>query len=355
MKRKKVNNKKISPIGELLERYEGKKPPKSFWVGISRGLVGFVFGLAKSGKTIVCENLALSIASGRERFLGKPIELPKKKVLYISMEENVGIRIIQRGNKQVKEFSSEEKKNIKENLFYSDEEFLRSVENTQDWNFVEVEIKKYKPRVVFLDSTNRFNIDIEKRDEANSMMQKIRGFAEKYRCAIILIHHTNKSQKDKPITEASMSGSSALTRDADFFIGVNSLSNGTRYIKFITNRYHQTPEKCIVFSIQNNYLIDYESEEYESELLKSLDGRYTSDNTEMVYEFIKVNLDENGRIETNTLHSHFVDGGLISKKTLFNKLRLLIKAKMIEKVGKGVYKLIRNNDTNSESADSVDD
>lgn len=342
MKKRKTLKKtynEISAIGELLKRYEGKKPPKEYWVGISRGLVGFVFGLAKSGKTIVCENLALSIASGRTKFLGKPIGLPKRKVLYISMEENVGTRIIQRGNKQIKGFSSEEKKNIKENLFYSDEEFLRSVENTHDWNFVENQIEKYRPRVVFLDSTNRFNIDIEKRDEANHMMKKIRGFAEKYKCAVILIHHTNKSQKDKPISETSMSGSSALTRDADFFIGVNSLTNGTRYIKFITNRYHQTPDKCLVFSIQNNYLIDLESEEYENELMKSLDGRYTNDNTELVYEYIKENVDKQGIIETSSLHSYFVEGGMFSKKTLFNKLKKLCETKMIEKVKHKQYKL----------------
>ncbi|WP_281980728.1 AAA family ATPase [Tenacibaculum mesophilum] len=341
---KKKRNKKIqkvSPLGDLLKRYKGEKPPKSFWGGISPKMVGFVFGLAKSGKTIICENLALSITSGRDKFLGIPIEIPNSKVLFISMEENVGIRIIQRGNKQIKGYSSEEKENIKKNLYYSDEEFIRSVENTQDWVLIEDEIKKYRPNVVFIDSTNRFNIDIESRDETNKMMQKIRKFADKFECAIILIHHTNKAQKNKSISEAQMSGSSALARDADFFIGINSLTNGTRYLKFITNRYSQTREMCIVFSIQKNYLIDFETEEHESVLIKSLDGRYDVNNTEKIVKFIKENIDRKNMIETKTLYSHFVvENGLISKKTLYNQLKKLIEMNQLKKAGHGKYKLL---------------
>lgn len=338
---KKVIPSRTSPLGDLLERYEGIEPPKSFWGGISPKMVGFVFGLAKSGKTIICENLALSITSGRDKFLGIPIEIPNSKALFISMEENVSVRIIQRGNKQIKGYSREEKKNIKENLYYSDEEFLRSVENTHDWIFIEDEIKRCKPNVVFIDSTNRFNIDIESRDETNKMMQKIRKFADKFECAIILIHHTNKAQKNKTISEAQMSGSSALARDADFFIGINSLTNGTRYLKFITNRYSQTPEMCIVFSIQDNYLIDVEAEEYESVLIKSLDGRYDGNNTERIIEFIKENVGNKNEIETKILYSHFVlENGLISKKTLYNQLKKLTGMEQLERVGHGKYKLL---------------
>ena len=112
MKKTKNNSNKVSPFGELINRYEGIKPPKTFWGGITPKSVGFIFGLAKSGKTIICENLALSIASGRKNFLGLPIELKKKKILFISMEENVGIRIIQRGNKQFKGYSRKERINI---------------------------------------------------------------------------------------------------------------------------------------------------------------------------------------------------------------------------------------------------
>ncbi len=344
---KSVNLKKITPFSELLVRYEGIEPAKAFWGGITPKSVGFIFGLAKSGKTIICENLALSITSGRDKFLGIPIELPKSKVLFISMEENVGIRIIQRGSKQIKGYSRDEKKNIKDNLYYSDEEFLRSIEGTKDWGVFEEQIEKHRPDVVFVDSTNRFNIDIENRKEANILMQKIREFAQKYECAILLIHHTNKAQKDKPITLEQMSGSSALGRDADLFIGINSLSSGIRYIKFLDNRYSQIPDKSILFSIQNNYLVDFEGKEYENELIKSMDNRYKSNNTEIILDFIKRNIDKEDAIKTKSLQSHFVEkNGIITKKTLHNQLKKLIELKQIEKVKHGIHRLIINNDIN---------
>lgn len=355
LKKKREVNSKTSSMGELLKRYRGKKPPKAYWGGISPKMVGFIFGLAKSGKTIICENLALSLTSGRIKFIGLPIGIPKSKVLFISMEENISIRMIQRGNKQIRGYSKEEKKNIKRNLIYSDEKFVRSIENTQDWNLIEEEIIRHKPNVVFIDSTNRFNIDIETRDEANKMMRKIKHLANKFNCAIILIHHTNKAQKNKVISESEMSGSSSLARDADFFIGINSLTNGTRYLKFITNRYSETQEMCIVFSIQNNYLVDVEGNEYEGTLLKGLDGRYNSNNSELLMEFIKENIDSDNTIKTNSLYSYFIhENNLISKRTLYNQLDKLIEMKLLQKVKHGVYRLINGDINNSKSESSVD-
>lgn len=354
---KKRNPKKVASFGELNKRYKDSERPKMLWAGITPQSVGFIFGLAKSGKTIICENLALSIASGRPRFLGMPIELPKSKVLFISMEENVGVRIIQRGKKQYLSYSKKERELLNKKLYYSDEGFLRSVENDKkDWIVFEEEIQKFHPKLVFIDSTNRFNLDIESRKEANNLMQKIRELAQKYKCAILLIHHTNKAQKDKPITLEQMSGSSALGRDADLFIGINSLSNGTRYIKFLDNRYSETPDKSIVFSIQNNYIVDFESNEYESELMKSIDTRFDSSNTQLIADFIRDNVDRKGCIETKLISKYFIkDNGLISKKTLYNQLHKLENSKTIKKTVHGSFKLISKTEEDVEEGVEKDE
>ncbi len=341
-KKKKVK-KIITSFGELYKRNRGKEAPKMFWSGIIKGSVGFIVGPAKSGKTILAENLAFAIVSGKNKFLGVPIELPKSKVLYISMEEDVNMRFTQRGNNQIRGYSREEKKLIKKNLYYSDEDFLRSIKDNKHWELLNNEIKKYQSNIIFVDSTNRFNVDIQDRLEANEMMQRFRALAEKYNCAIVLIHHTIKSQQDKAMTLEHMSGSSALSRDADFFIGVNRLSIGIRYIKFIDSRYYPTLDKCKVIEIQNNSLIDLVEESYEYELLKLTDGRVNNDNTEMVFEFINESVDDEGIIESKLLHFHFIeDNGLITKKTLYNQLKKLIKNELIEKVSHGKYRLIQN-------------
>lgn len=329
-------------FGELLIRNKDKKEPEKFWAGIIPKSVGFIFGPAKSGKTIVCENLAFAIVSGRDRFLGISIEIKKSKILYISMEEDTDMRMIQRGRKQIRGFSRDEKELIKENLSYSDINFIRSVENEKHWDLLEDEIKSFHSNLIFIDSTNRFNIDIQEKLEANSMMQKFRYLAEKYNCAIVLIHHTIKSQENKPMTLNTMSGSSALSRDADFFIGVNRLTNGLRYIKFVESRYYQFNDKAKVISIQENGLIDLQSEEYESELLKTIDGRYNKDNSEMILEFIKESVGSENVFETKLLHNHFVEtNGLITKKTLYNQLNKLRSMSLIEKISQGKYKLIK--------------
>ncbi len=339
--KKDINHSSSKSFGELLDQYKYDEAPKMFWAGIIPKSVGFIFGPAKSGKTILCENLAFAITSGKDKFLGVSIEIKKRKVLYISMEEETNMRIIQRGKKQFKGYSSEEKTLISENLCYSDKNFIRSVENETHWNLLESEIKSFHSSLIFIDSTNRFNIDIQEKLEANSMMQKFRCFAEKYNCAIVLIHHTIKSQENKPITLNTMSGSSALGRDADFFIGVNRLTNGTRYLKFVESRYYQFDDKSKVISIQDNGLIDLLSEEYESELLKTIDNRYNKDNLEMILEFIKKSVGSEKVFETKLLHKHFVEtNGLITKKTLHNNLNKLISMNLLKIISHGKYKLI---------------
>jgi RecA-family ATPase len=344
--RKKSVQKTRSSFGDLYKRNRRKESPKQYWGGIINKSVGFVYGTAKSGKTIICENLAFAIVCGRESFLGVPIELPKSKVLYISMEEDTDMRMIQRGRNQIKGFSREERKLIRRNLSYSDEGFIRSVSTNRHWELLENEIRDYKSNLIFVDSTNRFVYDIEQKMGANEMLLKFRELASKYDCAIVLIHHAIKSQTNQGLSLDKMSGSSALSRDADYFIGINYLSNGTRYLKFVDGRYYPSSDKCKVISIQNNYLINLESEEYESNLFKTMDDRYNNDNTNKVIEFIKENVNENGLIETKLLQSKLVDtkdNDSISKGTLFSQLKKLVESEIIIKDGHGKYKLIKDN------------
>lgn len=339
--KKNINVSSSESFGELLNKHKGDKAPKMFWAGIIPKSVGFIFGPAKSGKTILCENLAFAIVSGKEKFLGIPIQLKKCRVLYISMEEDTTMRIIQRAKKQIRGYSREEKTLIKENLSYSTTNFIRNIENESDWERLENEIKSFHSCLIFIDSTNRFNIDIQEKLDANKMMQKLRYFAEKYNCGIVLIHHTIKSQENKPMTLNTMSGSSALGRDADFFIGVNRLTNGTRYVKFVESRYYQYDDKSKVISIQENRLIDSLYDEYESELLKTIDKRHSNDSTDLIVEFIKEKVGYNKEFKTEKLINHFVEiEGLLSRKTVFNQLNKLCSTRVIEKVSKGVYKLI---------------
>ena len=49
---------------ELLSICESEPEPIYYWRGIEDISFGYVFGPSKAGKTIFCENLAMSLASG---------------------------------------------------------------------------------------------------------------------------------------------------------------------------------------------------------------------------------------------------------------------------------------------------
>jgi len=339
--------KSTSSFGELSEKYKNEKAPKQYWAGIINTSVGFIYGSAKSGKSILCENLAFAITSGQKSFLGLPIGLPKSKVLYISLEEDTKMRFVQRANEQKKGFSSIEIRRINRKLSYSNDNFIRSVSNNQHWELLENEIKDFKSNLIIIDSTNKFVYDIEQKLDANLIMQKFKDLAIKYECGIILIHHSVKSQTNQGLSLEKMSGSSALSRDADYFIGVNNLSNGTRYLRFVEGRYYPGSDLCKVISIQDNCLLELVNEEYEHKLLKSVDERYKSDNTQLIMDYINENVKRDEVFETKLLQSHFVDKeGIITKATMHNQIKKIEEMKIIKKVGHGKYKRI-DKDTNT--------
>ncbi|MCK5345579.1 MAG: hypothetical protein KAR20_19350 [Candidatus Heimdallarchaeota archaeon] len=70
VKEKKSN---IIPIQELVRIHEKEPEIPFLWNGIKQGSFGFIYGPAKSGKTIFCENLGLSIAANAKEFFGQSI------------------------------------------------------------------------------------------------------------------------------------------------------------------------------------------------------------------------------------------------------------------------------------------
>ncbi len=336
---KKVKKPESNSFGELLKRNKDKELPVDFCMNICRGDVGFFFGPAKVGKSIFSENFALTIASGRSSFFGYPINLPKSKVFYISLEEDVNVRIIRRGKKQIKAFSKKEVKNINKNLTYSDEGFMRNISGADDWKALRRTIKQVKPDIVILDSINRFSEDIEKRKKANLIMEKVRDIAERFNCAFILIHHTNKAYGNKEINMHTMSGSSALSRNAEFFIGINKIGK-TRYVKQIVNRFSSDEGACKSFEINEDITIDNYKTIEEFDLIKEIDSRFNSDNKTKIINCINDNKNKNGQIKSSVLTKLLtpIENGMC-KKTLFNGLRQLEKEKELEKVKHGIYKL----------------
>lgn len=316
----------------LFERSKRMKPVPKVWSGIKKGSLGFVFGPSKSGKSTLCECLGMSLAVGLTEFCGLPLSGEQAKILYISLEEYWENRIERNKSQRGFLFISEHKK-LGDNFFTNNENFPNVIQNDSDLKFIENEINKCEPEIVFIDSFTRLLTDkVEDSSRTNIMMQRLRKMCNDTGATFALIHHTTKA-KDKSLSILNMAGSRVLSQEADFLIGVNRAPNGQRYIKDVAFRYAKESEKVIPFDINDNRWIIAQRPVYESELLSAGDGRKDDANKQSIYAYFK---SVDNQVSIADLKEHF--NNEMSKKTLHNNLKKLIEEGKIEKIEKGVYK-----------------
>jgi RecA-family ATPase len=116
----------VIPLEKLIEKAKEHEPPPFIWRGIKKGSCGYIFGPAKSGKTIFCENLGLMLSLGADLFLESPLLKGNHKVLIISLEEYWEHRS-ERNIKQITRLSKEYGDKWKEYYFVADENAPRSL------------------------------------------------------------------------------------------------------------------------------------------------------------------------------------------------------------------------------------
>ncbi len=87
-------------------------------------------------------------------------------------------------------------------------------------------------------------------------MQRLREIAYKYEIILLVIHHTQKID-NKALSMASMAGSRVISQELDFMIGVNRLSDGSRYLKDIAYRYaNEDNELVLTFNINESQFVE---------------------------------------------------------------------------------------------------
>lgn len=131
-----VSPRRADPLGELIKKYKNEPPPSLIIPGVKQGVLGFLFGPSKSGKTIYLENLMFSIAAGRDSFIGSPLRCDNRKCLFVSYEENSRSRC-DRNMKQLSEFTEEEKSVIMENYIASNQYMPKFVLGEEEWDALE--------------------------------------------------------------------------------------------------------------------------------------------------------------------------------------------------------------------------
>lgn len=330
------------PLNQLIQRAR-KEPAVPFvWSGIKQNSFGFIFGPSKSGKTTVCENLAMCMASGISEFLGHAITPNNYKVLIISLEEYWTQRT-ERNTKQA-EFVSDNvgNENWLNNILVINEKVPRVISSDDEWYMIEKMIKQNNANFVIIDSLSRlYEGGIEDSSLAKKVALKLRELCHKLKITLVVIHHCPK-QTGKPLTIDSLAGSRMLAQEADFMIGVGKSPEGKRYVKEVAFRYKpEDSENVKMFDIDNNQWIIEGAAISEAALLKESDGRQDDTNSTAILDFIIEKTESiQGETYTGEMIENFVSTKMMSKATLFNCLEKLVIKEKITKIGKGKYKSI---------------
>jgi len=336
----------ISPR-ELISQCANEPEPVLYWRGIENVCFGYVFGPSKAGKTIFCENLAMSMAAGKNTFFGEELKGKPKKVLIIAMEENHRKRS-ERMVKQLSILSKEEKESYLNNVKVVGENFPRFLTEKEQWVEFEETVKEINPDVIIMDSFSRImTSDITDRKECQKVLSRLRNFAYENEIAFILIHHATKNS-GKLLTMDSMAGSSYLQQEADFCIGINRNEiTGERYLKDVFYRY--TEDKELVTS----YIINGKSMWLEpigssKEATIVFNGTTTTTSSkDLILNYLEVKKNDfknecssctEYEVKSSELKKEFVSTGLMKERTFEYNLSKVVKDSiLIQKGTKGTY------------------
>lgn len=276
-------------LEEMLEMHKNRPKPKYLFSGVKEKSFGLIFGPSKSGKTIFCENLAMSLACGMKEFFGYTLDGIPKKVLFVGLEEFWENRI-ERNKKQFDSLSECEQHLIAKNYLFQPIDFISKIIKDEDWKALEQMITDSKAEVVFIDSITRMNPGkLENSADAEKVMQKLREICYNTGVTLICIHHTPK-MGENVINMDSIKGSSVFAQESDFAIAVTQTPKKIRYVKNVFFRYAPDDDETVKeFSIDSSTWLNFLRDVDEMELINRKDRRRKDGNREKVVEY----LDEN--------------------------------------------------------------
>lgn len=322
-------------LGEVFKELKTRPKPKYLWAGIRDKSFGLVFGPAKSGKTIFCENLAMSIAIGRQDFFGYKLDGVPKKVLFIGLEEFWAERA-ERNRKQFSYLNEQEQTLLESNYYFQSLDYDKHIVKKEDYVKLEKIIEGSKAEVVFIDSITRMNSGkLENSDTAEKIMQQLREVCQDKQITLICIHHTPKME-DCPITMDKIKGSAVFAQESDFAIGINRTTKKNRYLKEIFYRYASDDIDTVKeFIIDDSMWLDFVEDVEEDSILKRTDGRRDDKSREEIKGYI--NSSTSLTYETNELVDKFEDDLGIKERRIKYILSDLTKKDEIGRLSRGVY------------------
>lgn len=276
-------------FSQAREMYRVMPPTKMLWNGVKEKSFGLVFGPAKSGKTIFCENLAISIAIGKDNYFDYPLDGIPKKVLFIGLEESFENRM-SRNILQFDSLTENEQLLMDENFDVQELDFPKFIVSKQNWENLFQIIHSSGAEVVFIDSITRMNHGkLEDGKTAEEIMSRLRIISQELNITLFAIHHTPKLLGNA-ITMDSIKGSSTFAQESDFAIGINRTDKKHRYIKNVFFRYASDDDEFVKeFVIKPDAWLELSGEVDEDEILQRNDRRRADNKSDLVKNFFDSN------------------------------------------------------------------
>jgi len=110
-------------------------------------------------------------------------------------------------------------------------------------------------KIVFIDNLTFLKSEIEKGKEALSIMRGLKKIQRRYQLTIVVLAHTPKRDRSRPLTMNDLAGSRNLANgcDAMFAIGISSTDPAIRYIKQFKSRWEvlkYTQDNVIIYQLE---------------------------------------------------------------------------------------------------------
>ena len=311
---------------------ETTEPVEMLWNGVKENSFGLVFGPPKSGKTIFCENLAISFALGRNQFMGFPIDKEPQKVLFVGLEE-FWMNRFERNAKQFSTLSDEEKDLFKSNFIVPDTEFPKTITTKENWELLRKTIQESGVNIVFIDSITRLNHGkIEDSKTAEEISLKLRNISQDLNISLFVIHHTPKLG-DEDISMDKIKGSSVFSQESDFAIGINRTSGNKRYMKNIFFRYaDDSDDSHHEFELDENLIVNYKQV---NSFINFKNDRRVSDNRVQIANYFQENPSQT--LTTKQCIDYFTSNLDIKERQVKTYLSELVESEVIVSPIRGSY------------------
>lgn len=331
---------------DIIKKVRSEPEPVFLWHGIPEGSKGIITGVAKTGKTTLAENLAISLSTGKKEFMGFPLIGEPQKVLFINLEESEKL-FARRNSKQISELSESELNLFNENYLCTPSTFPEFFTTDKDWICLRDVIKGSKAKVVIIDSlTHMFNGEIEKSNPAKKFIEKLRETLKDLNVTLIVVHHNTKGN-NLPITQDNIAGSRVILQEFEFAIGLANVPTGAggSYMCMLYNKHIEKDDTtAFLYKMDEKGWINVVGKINKFKLYRdNFDGRTSSVNKDAVFKYIDDRISQasqsNMVVNASSLSQEFIKSGVMSKDTMYSCLKKLVTDGLIVKESHGNYAL----------------